>query len=143
VKIQTLTIEPADFTVSSNGTKLYASDTLLRDLQFTLKNSTDIPKLSFVLKTKSGRLLDTSVTVTSQHGLVTAGIANASGFKESNSFLIEKGNLTISLMPNFVAGDDILFVEIPGLDVIQIPVHIVAGVASKVNLTVNSNLLDM
>jgi len=143
VKEQLLTIEPADFTVTSNSTKLYANGSNLRDLQFTLKDATTIPKLSFSLKTKSGRLLDTAITIASQRGLVTPGTSTASGFKASSSFLIEKWVLNISLMPNFVAGDDTLIIEIPGLDPISIPLHIVAWTASKVSLTVNSPLLDM
>jgi hypothetical protein len=39
---------------------------VLNGLQFTLKNSTDVPKLHIALNTVSGRPLDSTVTIVSQ-----------------------------------------------------------------------------
>lgn len=46
-------------------------------------------------------------------------------------------------MPKFIAGDDVLLLEIPGLDPIEIPVHIVAGTPSKLTMHVSDALLSL
>ncbi len=140
-----LNIEPADFTISSNGNNLYAKEKSLAGLKFTLTGSKNYPKLHFSFQTKSlpSKPLDTPVNIVSDRGLVTPWITSTGGFKANSSFLIEKWVLDVTLMPSFVAWTDTLSIEVPWLDVIKIPLYVIAGSPSKVNLTVNNALLTM
>ena len=54
--------------------------------------------------------------------------------------MIQKGSLTISLKPIFQQGDDTISIEIPGLDPIEIPVHVLPGAPSKVDLSLNKTV---
>ena len=138
---KTINVEPSNLTISSNNTKLYANNKVLKWLQFTLKNSTDVPTLQISLSTLSGRPLDTAVTVVSQKWLIIPGVTAGSWFQASDSFLITKWNLSITLMPNFVAGDDTISIKIPGQDPIFFPIHIVAWTPSKVNLKLSDKIV--
>jgi hypothetical protein len=55
-------------------------------------------------------------------------------FSQKNNQTIKAGELIIYLMPNFKAGEDIISISMPGIDMIQIPVTVNPAPASTVEI---------
>ncbi len=64
-------------------------------------------------------------------------------FSKTNDFIIQDGELSVTLYPSFKAGNDILTIYIPGIDPIKIPITVYAGEAKKVILNLEKTKLNL
>lgn len=64
-------------------------------------------------------------------------------FGKSNYFYLSGWICTIYLLPNFSAWDDVLFISMPWIDDIQIPVHISTASPKIVSLTTENKVIDI
>lgn len=115
----------------------------------------NLPSFTISVVDPNGHKLDTVANITTSKGLLTVGKVveknikkgNATyeqiAFTKNNDFLIEDGELQVTLYPSFKAGDDTLTIQIPGLDPITIPITVYAGDAKKVLLTLEKSKLDL
>lgn len=62
-------------------------------------------------------------------------------FAQKNNQKIKDGNLTIYLMPNFKAGEDIVSLSMPGIETIDIPVTVNPGPASTIEVNVDKDTM--
>lgn len=115
----------------------------------------NLPSFTITVVDPNGHKLDTVANITTKKGILTIGKVvenkvakenttyNQTVFSKANDFLIEDGELNVTLYPTFKAGEDTLIIQIPGLDPIQIPIIVYAGDAKKVLLTLEKSKLDL
>jgi len=107
-------------------------------------NETRISKISLTLQDNNWNKLDSVANITTQKGLLIPWSITNKKFSRNWNFIIKDWKLeNIYLYPNFQAGNDILIINIPWFDPINIPLNIIPWSAKKINLTTDgSNLSD-
>jgi hypothetical protein len=97
-----------------------------------------LPKINIQLQDKNGNTLDSIARITSKYGLVTPGTVKTSEQSKQNTFqaqetaLIQDGTYDLYLYPNFKVGNDELYIEVPGIPKIILPIQISSAQAHKV-----------
>ncbi len=119
----------------------------------TQSNLSTIPKIVLELNDINGETIDIEniVNIKTKNGLLKPGNIESRSitksadnmtfeviqnrFKQENNHMISGGQVTVYLMPNFDAGEDMIYISMPGIDEIQIPVNINPADASVIKMT--------
>lgn len=122
-------------------------------------NTGTLPKLQLRLVDKNGSLIniDWKVAIKTKnwklspwkisHKVVTKNIGwnvidvNQYSFGKTNYFELSWGIVTVYLLPNFSAWEDVLNISMPGVDDIHIPIYIHAATPSIIKLSSNTDVL--
>lgn len=117
-------------------------------------NPTALHKLRIVVQDKQGATINTLASIKTTQGLIIPWSITRqeiqkwwttlvqTGFKKAENFIIDNGSGEIALYPTFQAGKDIITIQIPGQDPINIPIEIQAWPAKKVIITLNKTTLN-
>ena len=114
-------------------------------------NKDALPKIQIQIQDKYGNKLTTIANIRSKNNLLNPGILvekttkniSQTLFRNVNEFMIKDGKLEVYLYPNFKAGDDILTINIPGIDPIILAMTINPGTANKVILTLEKSKMNL
>jgi hypothetical protein len=122
------------------------------DFELTQINLETVPKIILNLVDDNGEKIniESISKITSKNGLVMPGNiesryvtksqdnmtfdVNQNRFKSDNTHIIKSGEVVVYLMPNFKAGEDILYISMPGIDDIEIPIVVNPAPASMVEI---------
>lgn len=144
---KTITVTPGDFQVSFWSKKLYTNNKAQSKLEFTLteidSTYSTIPRIIVSLRAQDGSQLQTPFTIFSKNWLVTPWVVSSGNFVSLGSFFLEKAEQAIFLMPSYRAGTDEIWIQIPGLDPIIIPVTVTSWKPYHVNLTTSAASLSI
>lgn len=127
-----------------------------RDIYYTnwKPNPDALPKISFKLVDKNGNIIkiDGKISAKSKNNLVSLGdivmkswwdSADEYKFNKTNTFNLSSWIATIYLSPSFTAGEDLIYVSMPWIDDIQLPIYINHASPKVVSLSAGTSLLDV
>lgn len=127
------------------------------DFNLTQSNLDTIPKITLKLVDKDGEKIniESISQITSKNGLILPGNIETRSvtktqnnmtfdvtqnrFKSDSNHIIKSGEAIVYLMPNFKAGKDILYISMPWIDDIEIPVEIHPAPASMIEIKTKKN----
>ena len=122
-------------------------------------NSGALPKIQLKLVDKNGSLININWKTTVKtknwklspwkisHKFVTKNIGwnvidvNQYSFDKTSYFELSGGIVTIYLLPNFSAWEDVLNISMPGVDDIHIPIYVHSATPSIIKLSSNTDVL--
>ncbi|MDD3263232.1 MAG: VCBS repeat-containing protein [Candidatus Absconditabacteria bacterium] len=140
-------VTPGNFKVSYENRALYENNTLKNGLSFTLtgidSTFSSVPRIVISLRAQDGSLLQTPFSVVSKNGLVSPGIISSGVFVGLHTYFLKNTEQVVFLMPNYRAGNDELYIQIPGLDRIVIPITVNPGKAYNVSINMESNIYNI
>ena len=126
-----------------------------KDIYFTnwQPNSGTLPKISLKLMDKDGNVIKIGwkISVKTKNNLVSIwdislksswNVASGYKFTKTNTFTLSSWLSTIYLSPNFSAGEDLIYISMPWVDDIQLPIYIKHASPKFVSLSADTNLID-
>lgn len=144
---QTLLVTPGNLKVSYWLSSLYDNKKVVSPLSFELtwvdSTYSSLPRVIVSLKAQDWSLLQTPFTITSKNWLFAPWIVSEGEFVPLNSYFLEKKEQAVFLMHNNRAWPDELIIEIPWLDLINIPVIINPWKPYRVDLKTNSTAYNI
>lgn len=135
---KTIVVTPWNLQISYWSKKIYTNNKVQSPISFTLtwvdSTYSSLPRIVLSLKAQDGSVLQTPFSVISKNGLVKPWVISSGSFVWLNSYFLEKTEQAVFLMPNYRAWEDELWIQIPWLEPIVIPVVVNPGQAYKISL---------
>lgn len=125
---ETIVVVPGNLKISFAWHNIYDNKKLNSPININLtgldSTYSSLPRILVSLRGSDGSDLQTSFSVYSKNWLIAPGVISDWEFHPLRSYFLEKQEQAIFLMPNYQVWSDELYIQIPWLDPIKIPVNV-------------------